>query len=72
MFFLFLKMSKLLGIFEEGDYFGIQFTGSKKELLWINSRNRLSKQIPSSSPYHLYFKVKYFVVPSALQFEETR
>ncbi|TNN16269.1 E3 ubiquitin-protein ligase MYLIP [Schistosoma japonicum] len=66
------KMCKLIGITEEAGYFGIQLAGSKNEMFWLNSRNRLSRQIPGSAPYHLNFKVKYFVPPCSLQLEETR
>ncbi|CAH8567474.1 unnamed protein product [Schistosoma turkestanicum] len=66
------KMCKLLGITEEAGYFGIQLAGSKNEMFWLNSRNRLSRQIPGQAPYHLYFRVKYFVPPCTLQLEETR
>ncbi|KAK4474960.1 hypothetical protein MN116_002063 [Schistosoma mekongi] len=66
------KMCKLIGITEEAGYFGIQLAGSKNEMFWLNSRNRLSRQIPGSAPYHLSFKVKYFVPPCTLQLEETR
>uniref|UniRef100_A0A3Q0KLM4 RING-type E3 ubiquitin transferase n=2 Tax=Schistosoma mansoni TaxID=6183 RepID=A0A3Q0KLM4_SCHMA len=66
------KMCKLIGITDEASYFGILLAGSKNELFWLNSRNRLSRQIPGPPPYHLYFRVKYFVQPSILQLEETR
>ncbi|KAH9592244.1 hypothetical protein MS3_00004244 [Schistosoma haematobium] len=66
------KICKLIGITEEASYFGILLAGSRNELFWLNSRNRLSRQIPGSPPYHLYFRVKYFVQPSTLQLEETR
>nr|CAH8872568.1 unnamed protein product [Trichobilharzia regenti] len=66
------KVCKLIGTVEEAGYFGIQLAGSKNEMYWLNSRNRLSRQIPGSPPYHLFFRVKYFVPPCTLQLEETR
>ncbi|CAL8102268.1 unnamed protein product [Calicophoron daubneyi] len=66
------KICKTLGIIDEAEYFGIQFMGLKNEMLWLNNRNRLSKQIPGSPPYHLYFRVKFYVLPHSLLVEETR
>ncbi|VEL32594.1 unnamed protein product [Protopolystoma xenopodis] len=66
------KICKLLGIMDEVDYFGLQYFGPKNELLWVNTRNRLSKQIPGGQPYKLYFRVKFYVPPHTLLLEETR
>ncbi|TPP65960.1 E3 ubiquitin-protein ligase MYLIP-A [Fasciola gigantica] len=66
------KICKMLGIMDEAEYFGVQFMGLKNEMLWLNNRNRLSKQVPGSSPYHLYFRVKYYVPPHAILLEDTR
>ncbi|VDQ03551.1 unnamed protein product [Trichobilharzia regenti] len=53
------EVCKLIGTVEEAGYFGIQLAGSKNEMYWLNSRNRLSRQIPGSPPYHLFFRVKH-------------
>ncbi|OON19623.1 FERM protein [Opisthorchis viverrini] len=66
------KICRELGIVEEAEYFGIQFVGSKNEILWVNNRNRLSKQLSSSPPYHLYFRVKFFIPPEDILLEGTR
>ncbi|XP_068671646.1 E3 ubiquitin-protein ligase MYLIP-like [Montipora foliosa] len=62
---------KRLGIMEV-DYFGLQFTGPKNEILWLNSRNRIRRQIPGASPYRLQFRVKFFVQPQYLLQDATR
>ncbi|CDS37704.1 E3 ubiquitin protein ligase MYLIP [Echinococcus multilocularis] len=66
------KICTLLGIQDEADYFGLQYALSKGDLIWLNMRNRLSKQIPGSPPFKLFFKVKYFVPPYNLVLEETK
>lgn len=66
------KICRMLGVVEEAEYFGVQYIGGKNELLWLNNRNRLSRQISSQPPYHLYFKVKYYVPPEDLLLEGTR
>ncbi|KAF5396146.1 E3 ubiquitin protein ligase MYLIP [Paragonimus heterotremus] len=66
------KICKILGIVEESEYFGIQYIGGKNELLWLNNRNRLSRQVPSQPPYHLYFKVKFYIPPEDVLLEGTR
>ena len=62
----------LLGIQDEADYFGLQFPLSKGDLIWLNMRNRLARQIPGNPPFNLFFKVKYFVPPYNLVLEETK
>uniref|UniRef100_A0A674HXL1 FERM N-terminal domain-containing protein n=1 Tax=Terrapene triunguis TaxID=2587831 RepID=A0A674HXL1_9SAUR len=42
------------------DYFGLQFTGSKGESLWLNLRNRISQQMDGLAPYRLKLRVKFF------------
>uniref|UniRef100_A0A0R3SY69 FERM_N domain-containing protein n=1 Tax=Hymenolepis diminuta TaxID=6216 RepID=A0A0R3SY69_HYMDI len=56
---------------EEADYFGLQYALANGDLIWLNLRNRLSKHAPSSLPFNLFFKVKYFVPPYNLVQEET-
>ncbi|VDK35684.1 unnamed protein product [Taenia asiatica] len=67
-----LMICTLLGIQDEADYFGLQYALSKGDLIWLNMRNRLAKQIPGSPPFKLFFKVKYFVPPYNLVLEETK
>ena len=62
----------MLGVIEEIDYFGLTYLGAKHELLWINMRNRLIKQIPGTSPYRLHFRVKFFVQPHMILQPEAR
>ncbi|XP_068415331.1 E3 ubiquitin-protein ligase MYLIP-like [Eschrichtius robustus] len=59
-----------LGIIEV-DYFGLQFTGSKGESLWLNLRNRISQQMDGLAPYRLKLKVKFFVEPHLILQEQT-
>ncbi|VDO06284.1 unnamed protein product [Rodentolepis nana] len=66
------KVCTLLGIQDEADYFGLQYALSKGDLIWLNMRNRLSKQVPGNPPFNLFFKVKYFVPPYNLVLEETK
>ncbi|KAL5962475.1 E3 ubiquitin-protein ligase MYLIP, partial [Taenia solium] len=70
--FVYFKVCTLLGIQDEADYFGLQYALSKGDLIWLNMRNRLAKQIPGSPPFKLFFKVKYFVPPYNLVLEETK
>ncbi|RXN01749.1 E3 ubiquitin-protein ligase MYLIP-A [Acipenser ruthenus] len=60
-----------LGIIEV-DYFGLQFSGSKGESLWLNLRNRISQQVDSPAPCRLKLRVKFFVEPHLIQQEQTR
>ena len=64
-------MCKRLGIIEL-DYFGLQFTGPKGETLWLNTRNRIRRQISGTPPYRLQFRVKFFVQPQYLLQDSTR
>lgn len=65
------EVCKRLGIIEL-DYFGLQFTGPKGETLWLNTRNRIRRQISGTPPYRLQFRVKFFVQPQYLLQDSTR
>ncbi|XP_014991041.1 E3 ubiquitin-protein ligase MYLIP isoform X1 [Macaca mulatta] len=65
------QVCRRLGIIEV-DYFGLQFTGSKGESLWLNLRNRISQQIDGLAPYRLKLRVKFFVEPHLILQEQTR
>lgn len=65
------EVCKRLGIIEV-DYFGLQFSGPKGETLWLNTRNRIRRQIPGAPPYRLQFRVKFFVQPQYLLQDTTR
>lgn len=60
-----------MGIIEV-DYFGLQFTGTKGEILWMNLRNRISQQVDCLSPCRLRLRVKFFVEPHLILQEQTR
>ena len=66
-----LQVCEQFGIIET-DYFGLQYTGSKGEQLWLNMRNRISHQLPGTAPYRLSLRVKFFVQPHFLLQETTR
>uniref|UniRef100_A0A673TSD6 E3 ubiquitin-protein ligase MYLIP n=2 Tax=Suricata suricatta TaxID=37032 RepID=A0A673TSD6_SURSU len=66
-----LFVCRRLGIIEV-DYFGLQFTGSKGESLWLNLRNRISQQMDGLAPYRLKLRVKFFVEPHLILQEQTR
>nr|XP_020654249.1 E3 ubiquitin-protein ligase MYLIP isoform X2 [Pogona vitticeps] len=65
------QVCRRLGIIEV-DYFGLQFTGSKGENLWLNLRNRISQQMDGLPPYRLKLRVKFFVEPHLILQEQTR
>ncbi|XP_066539336.1 E3 ubiquitin-protein ligase MYLIP-B [Hoplias malabaricus] len=65
------KVCQRLGIIEV-DYFGLQYTGSKGESLWLNLRNRISQQVENVSPCRLKLRVKFFVEPHLILQEQTR
>ncbi|XP_051576961.1 E3 ubiquitin-protein ligase MYLIP-B-like isoform X2 [Myxocyprinus asiaticus] len=65
------KVCWKMGIIEV-DYFGLQFTGTKGEVLWLNLRNRISQQVDSVSPCRLRLRVKFFVEPHLILQEQTR
>lgn len=72
MFFFFnVQICRKMGIIEV-DYFGLQFTGTKGEILWINLRNRISQQVDCLSPCRLRLRVKFFVEPHLILQEQTR
>ncbi|GAA6096064.1 E3 ubiquitin-protein ligase MYLIP-A [Tachysurus ichikawai] len=64
------KVCRKLGIIEV-DYFGLQFSGSKGENLWLNLRNRISQQMDSVTPCRLRLRVKFFVEPHLILQEQT-
>ncbi|XP_047240768.1 E3 ubiquitin-protein ligase MYLIP-A [Girardinichthys multiradiatus] len=65
------KVCRKLGIIEV-DYFGLQFTGSKGENLWLNLRNRICQQMDNVTPCRLRLRVKFFVEPHLILQEQTR
>ncbi|KAF0024872.1 hypothetical protein F2P81_023674 [Scophthalmus maximus] len=65
------KVCRKLGIIE-ADYFGLQFTGSKGENLWLNLRNRICQQMDNVTPCRLRLRVKFFVEPHLILQEQTR
>nr|XP_055066018.1 E3 ubiquitin-protein ligase MYLIP-B [Misgurnus anguillicaudatus] len=65
------KVCQKMGIIEV-DYFGLQFTGTKGEILWLNLRNRISQQVDTLSPCKLRLRVKFFVEPHLILQEQTR
>lgn len=65
------KVCRKLGIIEV-DYFGLQFSGSKGENLWLNLRNRISQQMDNVAPCRLRLRVKFFVEPHLILQEQTR
>ena len=60
-----------LGIIES-DYFGLQYTGTRGEHLWLNLRNPISRQLGGAAPYRLQLRVKFFVQPHFLLQDSTR
>ncbi|CAL8365408.1 unnamed protein product [Arctogadus glacialis] len=65
------KVCRKLGIIEV-DYFGLQFSGSKGENLWLNLRNRIGQQVDNVAPCRLRLRVKFFVEPHLILQEQTR
>ncbi|XP_060066200.1 E3 ubiquitin-protein ligase MYLIP-like [Ylistrum balloti] len=65
------KVCQQLGIVEQ-DYFGLQFHGAKGELLWLNGRNPICKQVTGPVPYRFQLRVKFYVQPHLLLQEECR
>lgn len=65
------QVCRKLGIIEV-DYFGLQFTGSKGENLWLNLRNRICQQMDNVAPCRLRLRVKFFVEPHLILQEQTR
>ncbi|CAL8298730.1 unnamed protein product [Lota lota] len=65
------KVCRKLGIIEV-DYFGLQFSGSKGENLWLNLRNRICQQVDNVAPCRLRLRVKFFVEPHLILQEQTR
>lgn len=66
-----VQVCRRLGIIEV-DYFGLQFTGSKGENLWLNLRNRICQQMDNVTPCRLRLRVKFFVEPHLILQEQTR
>ena len=61
----------------EKDYFSLQYIddndGPNERLRWIDPLKSLKRQLRTEPPYHLYFRVKFYVLdPSKLQEEYTR
>jgi len=56
----------------ETDFFGLQYTSSSGESLWLNLRNRLTSELTGSSPYRLKLNVKFHVQLHFIQQEVTR
>lgn len=69
--FLFQVCEKL-GISNESDYFGLKYTGSKNEELWVNLRNPLASLGVGHGQHRLAMKVKFWVPPHLLLQETTR
>lgn len=65
------KICQKMGIIEV-DYFGLQFTGTKGESLWMNLRNRICQEVDCVSPCRLRLRVKFFVEPHLILQEQTR
>ncbi|RXN10228.1 E3 ubiquitin- ligase MYLIP-B isoform X1 [Labeo rohita] len=65
------KICRKMGVIEV-DYFGLQFTGTKGEILWVNLRNRISQEVDCLSPCRLRLRVKFFVEPHLILQEQTR
>uniref|UniRef100_A0A1I8HFD5 RING-type E3 ubiquitin transferase n=1 Tax=Macrostomum lignano TaxID=282301 RepID=A0A1I8HFD5_9PLAT len=70
------KVCQCLGVFHEVDYFGLTYFGAKREELWVNMRNRLYQQLPTTlalnGVYRLYLRVKFYVPPHMMLHQETR
>jgi E3 ubiquitin-protein ligase MYLIP len=56
----------------ETDYFGLKYTSSCGELLWLNLRNRVTSEVTGPQPYRLQLKIKFFVLPHFVLQESTR
>ena len=56
----------------ESDYFGLQYSNGRGEEQWLNLRNRLTDELPGSSPYKLILLVKFFVEQHSVVQETTR
>lgn len=61
----------------EKDYFSLQYEddtdGPEERMRWVDPLKSVKRQIKGGSPYHLYFRVKFYVTdPSKLQEEYTR
>jgi len=65
------KICHKLGVIEE-DYFGLQYHDEHGELLWLNTRNALRRQISGPLPIRLRLCVKFFVPPHLILQETTR
>nr|KAG5690589.1 hypothetical protein BaRGS_022593 [Batillaria attramentaria] len=65
------KVCERLGVLED-DYLGLQYRGSKHEVLWLNLRNRLDHQVSGHQPYRFQLRVKFCVQPHTIQQDTTR
>lgn len=60
-----------LGILEQ-DYFGLQFSGSKGEKIWLNMRNRIDQQVSGMRSHRFHLRVKFYIQPHLLLQESSR
>ncbi|VDI36449.1 E3 ubiquitin-protein ligase MYLIP, partial [Mytilus galloprovincialis] len=60
-----------LGILEY-DYFGLQFSGSKGEKIWLNMRNRINQQVSEMRAHRFHLRVKFYIQPHLLLQESSR
>ena len=51
----------------ETDYFGLSYSGSKGEELWLNLRNRVDSELHDSPPHRLNLLVKFYIKPHMIQ-----
>lgn len=65
------KVCERLGVLED-DYLGLQYRGSKHEVLWLNLRNRLDHQVSGHQPHRFQLRVKFCVQPHNIQQDATR
>lgn len=60
-----------LGILEQ-DYFGLQFTTTRNEKIWLNMRNRIDHQRSGMKYPRFHLRVKYYVQPHLVLQESSR
>lgn len=61
----------------ERDYFSLQYEddsdGAAEKMRWVDPLKSLKRQVKTDPPYHLFFRVRFYVLdPSKLQEEYTR
>lgn len=70
--FIFInQVCQHLGILEY-DYFGLQFSGSKGEKIWLNMRNRINQQVSEMRAHRFHLRVKFYIQPHLLLQESSR